>query len=73
MGWHSDDEPELGPQPVICSLSLGADRRFLFRHRKTGEKNELRLTHGSLLIMKGETQAHWQHSLPKMMRVKEQD
>ena len=72
MGWHSDDEPELGPKPVICSLSVGADRRFLFRHRKTGEKNELRLTHGSLLIMKGETQTHWQHSLPKMMRVKEQ-
>ena len=66
MGWHSDDEPELGPEPVIASLSLGAPRRFLFRLRKDHSvKHELLLEHGSLLIMRGHTQRDWQHSLPK--------
>ena len=66
MGWHSDDEPELGPQPVIASLSLGAPRRFVFRARDNhAHKFRLTLNHDSLLIMSGETQAHWQHALPK--------
>ena len=66
MGWHSDDEPELGPQPVIASLSLGASRRFVFRARDNhAHKYSLTLDHDSLLIMSGRTQAHWQHSLPK--------
>lgn len=66
MGWHSDDEPELGPEPVIASLSLGAPRRFLFRLKKDHSvKHELLLEHGSLLIMRGHTQRDWQHSLPK--------
>lgn len=69
MGWHADDERELGEHPLICSLSLGASRRFLFRQRSTREKAECFLTHGSLLKMWGESQKLWQHSLPKMKKV----
>ena len=66
MGWHSDDEPELGRHPVIASLSLGAPRRFLFRALENhAHKYRLTLNHDSLLIMSGETQSHWQHALPK--------
>ena len=66
MGWHSDDEPDLGPRPVIASLSLGATRRFRFRHRKDHSKTfALELPHGSLLLMSGDTQANWQHALPR--------
>ena len=77
MGWHSDDEPELGPAPVIASLSLGAERRFAFRRRPArGQANgraalELRLPHGSLLRMAGATQRLYQHALPRAMRVTE--
>jgi alkylated DNA repair dioxygenase AlkB len=66
MGWHADDEPELGPRPVIASLSLGATRRFVLRPKAGGAKVELPLSHGSLLLMEGDTQANWQHALPKM-------
>lgn len=66
MGWHSDDEPELGPRPVIASLSLGAPRRFVFRHRQQRElKRELLLGHGDLLLMAGDTQRLYQHALPR--------
>ncbi|HQZ30302.1 MAG TPA: alpha-ketoglutarate-dependent dioxygenase AlkB [Arenimonas sp.] len=66
MGWHSDDEPELGPRPVIASLSLGATRRFRFRHRRDHSKTfAMELPHGSLLLMSGDTQANWQHALPR--------
>jgi alkylated DNA repair dioxygenase AlkB len=67
MGWHSDDEKELGKAPIIASLSLGAVRRFCFRPKKgiEGTKMELLLDSGSLLIMKGETQQNFQHALPK--------
>jgi alkylated DNA repair dioxygenase AlkB len=65
MGWHADDEPELGPEPVIASISLGASRRFSFRHRTTGARRDIELTHGSLLVMAGATQRHWQHALPR--------
>jgi alkylated DNA repair dioxygenase AlkB len=70
MGWHSDDERELGPSPVIASLSVGAPRRFLLRHRKRGDLPtvELVLAHGSLLVMRGTTQRFWKHSLPKSAR-----
>ena len=69
MGWHSDDEPELGPRPVIASLSLGGTRRFVFRHRREPErKYELPLGHGSLLLMRGDTQADWKHALPRTAR-----
>lgn len=68
MGWHRDDEPELGRQPIIASVSLGASRRFLFRHPKRQEKREFLLDHGSLIVMAGETQTHWQHSVPKTQK-----
>lgn len=69
MGWHSDDEPELGANPVIGSLSLGGTRRFLLRHRfKRGLKHELELTSGSFLLMQGTTQSYWQHQVPKTKR-----
>lgn len=65
-GWHSDDEKELGKNPVIASVSLGAKRIFQLRHK--GDKTlrrTIELTHGSLLLMKGETQHFWQHQVPK--------
>jgi alkylated DNA repair dioxygenase AlkB len=66
MGWHADDEPELGRNPVIASVSLGATRRFCLRHRRRkGLKLDLPLSHGSLLCMSGATQHHWLHALPK--------
>lgn len=70
MGFHADNEPELGLNPVIASLSLGAERRFVFKHRGDASKNEILLEHGSLLIMSGETQRDWLHALPKSLRVK---
>ncbi|TYT25655.1 alpha-ketoglutarate-dependent dioxygenase AlkB [Luteimonas viscosa] len=64
MGWHSDDEPELGAQPVIASLSLGATRRFVLRHRSDPmHKLVLELPHGSLLVMRGATQEDYRHAL----------
>lgn len=70
MGWHSDDEPELGAQPLIASLSLGAERRFRFRRRvprgaSAAQPVGLGLAHGSLLYMAGDTQRHYRHDLPK--------
>ncbi|MEM5331231.1 alpha-ketoglutarate-dependent dioxygenase AlkB [Paraburkholderia sp. JHI2823] len=65
MGWHADHEPELGPEPVIASLSLGATRRFDLRHNATGVVRSFRLTSGSLLVMQGMTQAQWRHRVPK--------
>lgn len=72
MGWHSDDEPELGAQPVIASLSLGAERSFRLRRKlprgvRAAASDTLRLClpHGSLLRMAGETQRHYRHDLPK--------
>lgn len=69
MGWHADDEPELGPSPVIASLSLGATRRFRFRHRQTRTIVEHDLTGGSLLVMSGVCQSAWMHAIPKQKRV----
>ncbi|EKO3955374.1 alpha-ketoglutarate-dependent dioxygenase AlkB [Vibrio fluvialis] len=71
MGWHQDNEPELGQQPVIASLSLGETRRFVLRHLHSKEKLELPLSHGSLLIMAGNTQHLWQHCVPKTVRALE--
>lgn len=65
MGWHADDEPELGRDPVIASVNFGATRRFMLRHQQAGLKYELNLMHGSLLIMKGSLQHYWQHQVPK--------
>lgn len=64
MGWHKDDEPELGPEPTIVSVSLGATRRFLLRAADKTQ-HELLLNSGSLLVMGPELQKHWQHSIPK--------
>jgi len=65
MGWHSDDEPELGAAPLIASLSLGAPRRFLLRPRAGGDTRALRLEHGSLLLMGGACQQLYRHALPR--------
>ncbi len=69
MGWHQDNELSLGQNPLIASVNFGESRRFLFR-RKTNKavKHELLLTHGSLLIMAGAMQHHWQHAVPKEPR-----
>jgi alkylated DNA repair dioxygenase AlkB len=71
MGWHSDDEPALGREPVIASLSLGAERRFVFRRKSSRGPValELQLPHGSLLRMAGATQRLYQHALPRTARV----
>lgn len=71
MGWHSDDEKELGNDPVIASLSLGTARKFSFRHKNTKEKVSFELADGQLLLMKGETQKYWSHMLHKAAKVKE--
>lgn len=63
MGYHSDDEPELGQRPVIASLSLGTNRRFVFKHKQTDEKLALDLPSGSLLIMAGQTQQFYKHAI----------
>lgn len=69
VSWHSDDEPDLGPEPVIASLSLGATRRFLLRKKADpAHAVEFELTHGSLLWMSGDVQRLWQHSIPKASR-----
>jgi alkylated DNA repair dioxygenase AlkB len=66
MGWHCDDEPELGPSPVIASLSLGATRRFSLKQKRAGAKPiVLDLPSGSLLLMRGQTQKNYRHALPK--------
>jgi alkylated DNA repair dioxygenase AlkB len=66
VSWHADDEPDLGPEPVIASLSLGATRRFLLRRRDDHSvSTSFELTHGSLLWMSGATQALWEHSVPR--------
>ncbi|WP_455196776.1 alpha-ketoglutarate-dependent dioxygenase AlkB family protein [Kaarinaea lacus] len=65
MGWHSDDEKELGQNPFIASISLGAERVFKIRHKSTREQYKLTLPHGSLLTMSGPFQHHWQHSIPR--------
>lgn len=71
MAWHSDDEKALGLNTVIASLSLGAVRKFSFKHKKTAEKREIILDNGSLLLMQGSTQTHWLHSLPKTVKVQQ--
>ena len=69
MGYHADDERELGEQPVIASLSLGATRKFVFKHKKTQDKVELYLESGQLIVMHGDTQSFWKHSITKTKKV----
>ena len=72
MGWHADDEKELGQNPVIASVSFGATRRFDFKHKvKREEKFSLDLHSGSVLIMQGDLQHHWLHQLPVQKRIQE--
>lgn len=70
MGLHADDEPELGPRPLIASLSLGAPRRMYFRHRSRRDEDTLSLDlpDGSLLLMSGTTQEHWKHGIRRTAR-----
>lgn len=69
MGWHRDNEKELGDNPVIASVSLGASRRFLLRlYTDKKQVHECALTNGSLLLMRGPIQHHWEHSVPKTAR-----
>jgi len=72
MGWHSDNEKELGKNPIIASLSLGATRFFDLKHKRiTSLKKRLELPSGSLLIMCGSTQENWLHQVPQQKRVKD--
>jgi len=69
VGWHADDEPELGREPVIASFSFGEERRFQLKHKTIKSlRHSVILPHGSLLIMKGATQANWLHQIPKSSR-----
>jgi alkylated DNA repair dioxygenase AlkB len=70
MGLHSDDEPELGPEPVIASLSLGATRTFMLKHRRRRDLDPVRLplASGTLLVMQGSTQRNWKHGIAKQAR-----
>lgn len=70
MGWHSDDEKELGPQPIIASLSLGASRTLQFRTKQQPrQKASIVLESGSLLVMCGNSQVNWQHQVPKTKKI----
>ncbi len=69
MAWHSDGETDLKKNGTIASLSLGAERKFAFKHKNTNEKVEIWLENGSLLLMKDQTQTHWLHRLPPSKKI----
>ena len=69
MAWHSDGETDLKKHGAIASLSFGAERKFAFKHKHSKEKVEFFLEHGSLLVMKDQTQSHWLHRLPPTQKV----
>lgn len=71
MGWHSDDEKSLGRNTTIASLSFGAERKFSFKHKDSGQTITLNLESGSLLVMKDETQTYWLHRLNKSTKIKQ--
>ncbi len=70
MSWHSDDEKDLKKNSAIASLSFGAERKFTFKHKINKDKVTFFLEHGSLLLMKNQTQIHWLHQLPKSKAIK---
>jgi len=70
ISWHTDAEKELGKNPVIGSVNFGDSRKFQLKHIKTGERIDIELTHGSILIMKGELQHFWKHQIPKTKKKK---
>jgi alkylated DNA repair dioxygenase AlkB len=69
MGWHSDDESSIVRESAIASVSFGAERIFRLKHRTRGETLSISLEHGSLLVMKGSTQRHWLHCIPKTKKI----
>ncbi len=69
MAYHSDGEKDLKKNGAIASLSFGAERKFSFKHKYTGQKVELLLEHGSLLVMKDQTQSFWLHRLPPTKKI----
>ncbi|MBA5760997.1 alpha-ketoglutarate-dependent dioxygenase AlkB [Vibrio sp. 404] len=71
MGWHQDNEKELGHSPIIASISLGAERKFTLKHKDNKQKLDYKLSHGSLFVMAGEIQHYWKHALPKTKLVSE--
>lgn len=71
MAWHSDGEKDLEKNGAIASMSFGAERKFAFKHKRSQEKIALMLEHGSLLVMKDETQEHWLHRLPPTTKISE--
>jgi len=71
VSWHSDDETTLERHGMIASLSLGAERNFVFKHKKTGQKVSVFLEQGSVLRMQGSTQLNWLHTLPKTSKISE--
>jgi alkylated DNA repair dioxygenase AlkB len=70
MSWHSDDEKMIQPYSTIASVSFGASRKFIFKHKKTQQQISTFLENGSLLVMRGATQKEWLHALPKSIRIK---
>lgn len=70
MAWHSDAEKDLKKNGAIASLSFGAERKFAFKHKESKEKIDLVLEHGSLLVMKGNTQSNWLHRLPPTTKIR---
>jgi alkylated DNA repair dioxygenase AlkB len=71
VSWHRDNEPELGNTPTIGSISLGAPRRFKFRHLETKEQVEATLEPGSLVVMSGLSQSCWEHEVPRQKSIRE--
>tara|TARA_B100000700_G_scaffold185042_1_gene203952 strand:+ start:5860 stop:6465 length:606 start_codon:yes stop_codon:yes gene_type:complete len=69
MGWHSDDEKELGPDPTIASISFGSERDLVFRNKITKETIAIPQTNGCLILIDGKTQKNWQHSIKKTQKV----
>jgi alkylated DNA repair dioxygenase AlkB len=69
VGWHADNEPELGDRPFIASLTFGAERQFAFRHKQSFEQGQVLLRSGSLLVMQPDFQHHWLHSIPMQKNV----
>lgn len=69
ISWHTDAEKELGENPIIASVNFGEERVFQLKHIETGERRDILLKHGSLLIMMGELQHYWKHQVPKSKKV----
>ena len=68
MGWHSDDEKELGPNPTIASISFGSERDLVFRNKISKETRSIAQAHGCLILIDGKTQKNWQHSIKKTQK-----